>query len=199
MFLEMGLDGPALKRFPHPPHMYATLENPDRPRDHFCSSSHDEGRNFSKEGVSCLHALLSVQCHHLAGFSASARVACSDPEPRRTERTQESQKKNQLTTSTPIPAAKHPPARLSDLNSGAWLTLTTAHRRAAGKGCRPPITGWSGAASETAAVGFESSATAWPSRRLVQLSRLHPPCKTAWAPFRFPTPSSSDGGSPPAC
>lgn len=177
--------------------MYATLENPDRPRDHFCSSSHDEGRNFSKEGVSCLHALSTAHVTTWRNFRLPTEHALTQG-PSRTERTQASQKKVQLTTSTPIPAANHPPARLSDLNSGAWLTLTTAHRRAAGKGRRPPITGWSGAASETAAVGFESSATAWPSRRLVQLSRLHPPCKTAWAPFRFPTPSLSDG-SPPAC
>lgn len=123
-------------------------------------------------GDVCMHALLTGQYHHLAEFFPSELHALTQ-NPEELKEHKESQKKNQP---TPIPAANHPPARLSDLNSGALLTLTTAHRRAAGKGCRPPITGWSGAASETAAVGFESSATAWPCRRLVQLS-IRPPCK----------------------
>lgn len=190
----MGLDGPALKRFP--PSAYVCDPGKSRPSaGPFLFFLLRRRKKLFQRGGFLLACTIDRSMSPLGGifgFRQSCLHALAQ-EPRRTERTKNPKKDLPAHPDSSSP----PPARLSDLNSGAWLTLPTAHRRAAGKGCRSPITAWSGAASETAAVGFESSATAWPCRRLVQLS--HPSTsQTAWAPSRFPTPSLSDGGSPPA-
>lgn len=70
MFLEMGLDGPALKRFP--PSAYVCDPGKSRPsaRPFLFFFPRPRKKLFRRgvEGMSAMHALLTGQYHHLADF-----------------------------------------------------------------------------------------------------------------------------------